>query len=123
MSSVVFLNEDGHGTIYDKNEIEAMHIIGEEADPHALKQLVNLDLYLEKNSNVAPIEEQNERITEKTDTAEEIKAGHSMQYREYGTTPREIIFHYRLQQLLSVRAAALKAGVKESTARSWWKKI
>ncbi|KAG1459501.1 hypothetical protein G6F56_006151 [Rhizopus delemar] len=82
MSSIVFLNEDGRENIYDENGIEAMNMVDEEADPHALKQLVNLDLYLEKNSNVAPIKEHYERITEKIDTASEIKSGHSMQYRD-----------------------------------------
>ncbi|RCH84552.1 hypothetical protein CU098_004694 [Rhizopus stolonifer] len=77
MPSIVFLNEDGCGNIYDENGIEAMDIVDEEADPHALKQLVNLDLYLEKNSNVALIEEHYECITEKADTASEIKVDFS----------------------------------------------
>ncbi|KAI8642463.1 hypothetical protein BD408DRAFT_432400 [Parasitella parasitica] len=97
MNSLVFLNEDGHGNIYQEDSLEAMDIVDEEGDSHSVRQLVNLESYLKKNSNPVTIEKLDEQDHEK-------------------------YFFYKIQQLLSIRAAALKAGVKESTARNWWRK-
>ena len=47
MSKLVFFKEDGKGNIYDENGNEAMDVVDEKLDPFAIKQLVNLDLYLE----------------------------------------------------------------------------
>jgi hypothetical protein len=42
MSRLVFLNEDGHGNIYDESGAEAIYIVDEEEDPYVVKKLVTL---------------------------------------------------------------------------------
>ncbi|KAI8972954.1 hypothetical protein BDB01DRAFT_749655 [Pilobolus umbonatus] len=41
-------------------------------------------------------------------------------YNDYGPSAKESFFFFKQQQLMSIRAAAIKANVKESTARGWW---
>ncbi|KAI8378545.1 hypothetical protein BD560DRAFT_389685 [Blakeslea trispora] len=48
MSKLVFLSEDGQGSIYDESGVKAIGIVDEKPDPYALKQLVNLDTYMER---------------------------------------------------------------------------
>ncbi|KAG1588174.1 hypothetical protein G6F47_010726 [Rhizopus delemar] len=103
MSKLVFFKEDGKGNIYDENGDEAMDVVDEKPDPFAIKQLVNLDSYLEQKVNTLPDQEQsmwNIRLLQEN-----------------------FFFHYKIQHVMSVAAAARKAGVKESTACTWWKKL
>ena len=120
MSKLVFLSEDGCGNIYNESGVEAMDIVDEKGDPHALKQLVNLRTYLMKNSSPDNIEEQSVEVNETLDIPMRTAPVRPNKYKNHDVTPREMFFHYKLQELLSVRAAALKADVKESTARYWW---
>ena len=46
-------------------------------------------------------------------------ANRSAKHEDYGPTPRVTFFEYR-RNLMSVKVTALKTGVKESTARTWW---
>ncbi|GAA5814507.1 hypothetical protein MFLAVUS_008004 [Mucor flavus] len=121
MNSLVFLNEDGHGNIYQEDGLEAMDIVDEEGDSHSVKQLVNLESYLKKNSNPVTIEKLDEQDHGTENTQIRKDTNRSKKYNDYGSAPREMFFFYKIQQLLSIRAAALKAGVKESTARNWWR--
>jgi hypothetical protein len=47
-----------------------------------------------------------------------ISAERLTKYMTYGSGTKELFFWYKVQYLMSVRAAALKASVKESTARA-----
>ena len=49
--------EDGKGNIYDENGNEAMDIVDEKPNPFAIKQLVNLDPYLDPKVNTLPDQE------------------------------------------------------------------
>ena len=48
MSKLVVLKEDGQGSIFDEAGYEAMEVVDEKSDPFAVRQLVNLNSYLEK---------------------------------------------------------------------------
>ncbi|KAG1050695.1 hypothetical protein G6F43_007050 [Rhizopus delemar] len=98
MRSLVLLKEDDKRNIYYENGAEAMDIVDEKSNPFALKQLVNLDSYLEESTNFPTNDK------------------HVGQSKEgMGTTMK--ISAERL-----TKAAALKADVNEGTARVWWKK-
>ncbi|GAA5811561.1 hypothetical protein MFLAVUS_004999 [Mucor flavus] len=119
MSKLVYLNEDGQGNIFDENGVEAMDIVDEKGDPYAIKQLVNLQTYLERNPDLPVVESNKEEVNDITMKTAYVRP---KKYELYSDTPREMFFHFKLLQLMSVRAAALKAGVKESTARYWCNK-
>ncbi|KAG1516438.1 hypothetical protein G6F47_008520 [Rhizopus delemar] len=99
MSKLVFFKEDGKGNIYDENGNEAMDIVDEKLDPFAIKQLVNLDSYLDQKINTLPDQEQSEE-------SEDI------------TMKTKLRVFKEIQHVMSVAAAARKAGVKESTAHA-----
>jgi transposase len=103
-----------------------MDNVDEEADPFTVKQLVNLDSYLEKNMCSEPTI-QNETKQNETKRSKDIMKGvnsqRSKKYLEYTPASKELLFHYKIQHLMSVAAASRKAEVKESTARTWWKKF
>ncbi|KAG1494377.1 hypothetical protein G6F53_012586 [Rhizopus delemar] len=115
MSKLVFFKEDGKGNIYDENGDEAMDVVDEKPDPFAIKQLVNLDSYLEQKINTLSDQEQSE---ESEDITMKLNSGSSKKYMEYTFASRELFFHYKIQHVMSVAAAARKAGVKESTAHA-----
>ncbi|KAI8968877.1 hypothetical protein BDF20DRAFT_916314 [Mycotypha africana] len=83
-----------------------MDIIDEPADPFAIKQLVSLD----SANNI----ERETFVPKSTERAPK--------YRDYSLSTRELFFKNKIEKLTSVKAAALHVGVKESTARIWWKK-
>ncbi|KAG1464950.1 hypothetical protein G6F56_004977 [Rhizopus delemar] len=60
MSRLSFLKEDGKGNIYGENGDETMDVEDEKANPFAIKQLVNFDLYLEQKVNTLPERKQPE---------------------------------------------------------------
>lgn len=120
MPKLVFLKENGQGNIFDEAGREAMDIVDEEPDPFAVRQLVNLDSYLEKKASEPTIQNETERSK---DIVKGVKANRSKKYLEYTPASKELFFYYKIQHLMSVAAAARKAEVKESTARTWWKKL
>ncbi|KAG0764254.1 hypothetical protein G6F57_001535 [Rhizopus arrhizus] len=109
MKSLVFLKEDGKGNIYDENGAEAIDIVDEKPDPYALKQLVNLDSYLKESAKFPANNKHIEQSEEEIGTTMKISAKRLTKYMAYGSGTKELFF----------QAAALKAGVKESTARAW----
>jgi hypothetical protein len=119
MSNFVFLNKDGRGNTYDECGADAMDTVDEEGDPHAIKQLVNLDSYLKTKSASASFNEPDEQESEVEDTTMKDDPKRPKTCTNYCTTPRDLFFRYKLQELPSIRAAAIKAGVKETTARYW----
>ena len=48
MSKLVVLKEDAQENIFDEAGYEAMEVVDEKPDPFAVRQLVNLNSYLEK---------------------------------------------------------------------------
>ena len=66
MSKLVYLNEDGQGNIFDENGVEAMDIVDEKGDPYAIKQLVNLQTYLERNPDLPVVESNKEEVNDIT---------------------------------------------------------
>ncbi|CEP19425.1 hypothetical protein [Parasitella parasitica] len=126
MPKLQFLREDGQGNIFDETGREAKDIVDEEADPFTVKQLVNLDSYLEKNMCSEPTiqNETNQNETKRSkDIVKCVNSQRSKKYLEYTPASKELFFHYKIQHLMSVAAAARKAEVKESTARTSWKKF
>ncbi|KAG1553500.1 hypothetical protein G6F49_008342 [Rhizopus delemar] len=97
-----------------------MDIVDEESDPFAVRQLVNLDSYLEKKTSDSMIQNETEQSK---DIVKGVKTSRSKKYLEYTPASRELFFYHKIQHLMSVSAAARKAEVKESTARTWWKKL
>ncbi|KAG1312672.1 hypothetical protein G6F62_014219 [Rhizopus arrhizus] len=120
MSKLVFLKEDGQGNIFDEAGHEAMDVVDEKPDPFAVRQLVNLDSYLEKKGSAPTDQKQSEQSK---DIVMDVRATRSKKYMEYTLASKELFFHYKIQHVMSVAAAARKADVKESTARTWWKKL
>lgn len=120
MSKLVFLKEDGQGNIFDEAGHEAMDVVDEKPDPFAVRQLVNLDSYLEKKASAPTDQKQSEQSK---DIVMDVRATRSKKYMEYTLASKELFFHYKIQHVMSVAAAARKADVKESTARTWWKKL
>lgn len=49
-----------------------------------------------------------------------ISVEHLTKYMAYGFGTKKLFFQYKVYCLMSVRAADLKSGVKESTACAWW---
>lgn len=49
--------ENSRGNVYDKSSVETMDIVDDKGDPYAIKQLVNLHTYLEKNASPSIIED------------------------------------------------------------------
>ena len=60
MSKLVFL-KDGQGNIFDEAGHEAMDVVDEKPDPFAVRQLVNLVLYLEKKASAPTDQKQPEQ--------------------------------------------------------------
>ncbi|KAG1464448.1 hypothetical protein G6F56_005084 [Rhizopus delemar] len=85
--------ENSRGNVYDKSSVETMDIVDDKGDPYAIKQLVNLHTYLEKNASPSIIEDN--QINGLKDVL------------------------IRTVQARPSRAAAFKACVEESTARYW----
>lgn len=108
MKSLVFLKEDGKGNIYDENGAEAMDIVDEKPYSY-LKESAKFP------SNVKHIGQSEEEIG----TTMKISADCLTKYMSYSSGTKKLFFQYKVQCLMSVRAAALKAGVKESTAPAW----
>ncbi|KAI8064967.1 hypothetical protein BDF21DRAFT_427519 [Thamnidium elegans] len=80
-----------------------------------------MDIVDEKGDTDAVIEsDKEEEISDVTMTTAHIRP--KKKYELYSAAPREMFFHFNLLQLMSVRAAALKAGVKETTVRYWLNK-
>jgi transposase len=115
----VFLNENGAGDIYDEEGNEAMDIVDEVENKHNIRQLVNYASYKERNPDQTDSNNGQESDVEMT-TPEKSKKGRSKEYNNYSDREREKFFEYKLQHLLSTRAAALKANIKRSTAYNWW---
>ncbi|KAG1321304.1 hypothetical protein G6F62_010895 [Rhizopus arrhizus] len=103
MSKLVFLKEDGEGNIFDEAGHEAMDVVDEKPDPFTVRQLVNLDSYFEKKDGAPTDQKQSEQSKD--------------------IVMDSFFFHYKIQHVMSIAAAARKADVKESTARTWWKKL
>ncbi|KAG0733761.1 hypothetical protein G6F57_016522 [Rhizopus arrhizus] len=61
MSKLVFLKEDGQRNIFDETGHKAMDVVDEKPDPFAVKQLVNLDSYLEKKASASMDQKQPEQ--------------------------------------------------------------
>ena len=61
MSKLVFLKEDGQRNIFDETGHKAMDVVDEKPDPFAVKQLVNLDSYLEKKASASMDQKQTEQ--------------------------------------------------------------
>lgn len=95
MDSLVFLNEDGHGNIYQEDGLEAMDIVDEEGDSHSVRQLVNLESYLKKNSNPVTIEKLDEQDHGTENTQIRKDTNRSKKYNDYGSAPREMFFFTR----------------------------
>lgn len=107
MKSLVFLKEDGKGNIYDENRAEAMDIVDEKPDSYALKQLVNLDSYLKESAKFPTNDKHIGQSEEEIGTTMKISAERLTKYMTYGSGTKELFFQYKVQCLLSVRAAAL----------------
>lgn len=86
MSKLVYLNEDGHGNIYDEDGVEAMDIVDEKGDPYAIKQLVNLHTYLERNPDL-PVTE-SDREEEISDVTMKTAQIHPKKYELHSITPK-----------------------------------
>lgn len=95
-----------------------MDIVDEQPDPYALKQLVNLDSYLKESAKFPTNDKHIEQSEEEIGATMKISAERLTKYMAYGSGTKELFFWYKVQYLMSVRAAALKASVKESTARA-----
>ncbi|KAG1047375.1 hypothetical protein G6F43_010173 [Rhizopus delemar] len=119
MHKLVFLKENDQGNIFYESGREATGIVDEESDPFAVRQVVNLDSYLEKKTSDSTIQNETEQSK---DIVKGVKTSRSKKYLEYTPALRELFFYHKIQHLMSVSAAARKAEVKESTARTWWKK-
>jgi transposase len=117
--TTVFLHEPGNGRIYDEDGNEAMDIVDEEEVRINIKQLVNFGSYKEKHNNhVTPTEL--DPVDADMEGSKKTKPKTTKEYITYSDRNREKFFEYKLQHLLSVRAAAIKADVKPSTAKNWW---
>ena len=68
---------------------EAMDIIDENSDPFAIKQLVNLDLYLKQKVDKLPAPEQPKKCKRST---MRLNSTFSNKYMEYTFTSRELFF-------------------------------
>lgn len=82
--------------------------------PHTIKQLMNLYMYLEMNPS-PPITE-DDRVDETTDIPMKTVQAHPSRYKDHDIVARQMLFHYKLQQLRPIRATTSKVGVKKNTA-------
>ena len=89
MSKLVFLKEDGQGNIFDEAGHEAMDVMDEKSDPFAVRQLVNLDSYLEKKGSAPTDQEQSEQGK---DIVMDVRATRSKKYIEYMLASKELFF-------------------------------
>jgi hypothetical protein len=89
MSKLVFLKEDGQGNIFDEAGHEAMDVVDEKPDPFAVRQLVNLDSYLEKKASASTDQKQSEQSK---DIVMDVRATRSKKYMEYTLASKELFF-------------------------------
>ncbi|KAG1136869.1 hypothetical protein G6F37_011453 [Rhizopus arrhizus] len=80
MSKLVFLREDGQGNIFDEAGHEAMDVVDEKPDPFAVRQLVNLDSYLEKKASAPTDQKQSEQSKA---IVMDVRASRSKKHMEY----------------------------------------
>lgn len=123
MRLLVLLKEDGKRYIYNENGAEAMDIVDEKSNPFALKQLINLDSYLEEKAKFLANDKHVGQSEEGIGTTMKISTERLAKYIEHGSDTKEPFFQYKVQCIMLIRTAVLKAGVKENIACTWWKNM
>lgn len=93
MHKLVFLKKNGQGNIFDESGREAMDIVDEEPDPFAVRQLVNLDSYLEKKTSDSTIQNETEQ---NKDIVKDVKTSRSKKYLEYTPASRELFLYHKI---------------------------
>ncbi|KAG0937130.1 hypothetical protein G6F57_011476 [Rhizopus arrhizus] len=97
MRLLVLLKEYGKRYMYNENGAEAMGIVDEKSNPFALKQIVNLDSYLEEKAKFLANDKHVGQSEEGIGTTMKISTERLTKYIEHGSDTKEPFFQPKSQ--------------------------